>query len=171
MARIPETKLKSERQMERERPKVIAMAAGIQIILWTMFFNLSRKAGFPFDPLGGLTVISVLAWTIGCLIVTARRIKGHAWILGLALANSFLETIVIFAGFYWHFGTNGNFTASLSRVDALYFTLGTLTTAGTGTIAPESQMIRSLVGSQMILDLILVAGAAAIAVTRLAERD
>ena len=159
------------RELERERLKVLAQILVIQAALWGFFLTLNRQPGFPFDPPGGIAFIAALAWTIVLLVITARRTRGFTWILGAALANAFLETVVIFAGFYWHFGTRGNFNVTLSHIDALYFTLGTLTTAGTGSIVPDSQLIRSLASVQMILDLLLVTGAAALAISRLAERD
>lgn len=50
----------------------------------------------------------------------------------IAGANAFLIAIGHFSLRYWFIGTPANFTAELSKIDALYFTLDTLTTAGTG---------------------------------------
>jgi hypothetical protein len=72
---------------------------------------------------------------------------------------------------YWAIGTRPNFGSELSRVDAVYFALGTLTTAGTGTIAPTSGLARGLVSGQMIVDLVFVAGALTIAITRWSEKS
>jgi hypothetical protein len=55
--------------------------------------------------------------------------------------------------------------------DAFYFALRTLTTAGTGTIAPTSDLSRALVSGQMVLDLVFVAVVVTIAVTRCSEKS
>jgi Ion channel len=79
--------------------------------------------------------------------------------------------VLLFTMVYWRIGTKANFGAELSKVDALYFALGTMTTAGTGTIAPISGLARGLVSGQMVVDFIFVASAVTIAITRLSEKS
>jgi hypothetical protein len=140
-----------------------------QFYSWIDFFSYSRRTGFSFTPVGIFITLFVAAYTIYFTIRIARNAKGFTWVSCAVFLNAFLLLIVDFAGFYWRFGTAPNFNATLSRLDALYFTLGTLTTAGTGSITPESQLARGLVSIQMILDLMLVAVAATIIVARLSE--
>jgi hypothetical protein len=87
------------------------------------------------------------------------------------VANTFLLITVEFATLYWSIGTTANFNVELSRIDAIYFALGTLTTAGTGTIAPTSDLARAIVGGQMILDLVFVAYVLTVTVTRWSKRS
>jgi hypothetical protein len=49
------------------------------------------------------------------------------------------------------------FGHTIHRSDAIYFTIGTLTTAGTGKLTAESHACRSLATTQMVLDLALLA--------------
>ena len=49
-----------------------------------------------------------------------------------------------------------SFTESLSRVDAVYFSVTVLATVGFGDIAPTSESARVIVTGQMIVDLIFV---------------
>jgi hypothetical protein len=94
--------------------------------------------------------------------------------VGVALwwvANAFAILALMFAKIYWTIGTKVNFGVELSRVDALYFSLGTLTTAGTGTIAPTSSFARGLVSVQMALDFVFVATAVTIVITRWSEKS
>jgi voltage-gated potassium channel Kch len=86
------------------------------------------------------------------------------------IVNAFMLITWFFAVLYWFIGTTANFNVELSRIDALYFALGTLTTAGTGTIAPTSDLARAIVSGQMVLDLAFIASAVTIAVTRWSER-
>jgi hypothetical protein len=61
------------------------------------------------------------------------------------------------SGPYQCFYTNGvGSTGKLSKYDALYFTLGTLTTAGTGNVAPTSQVCRNLVGEQTFIGAVVI---------------
>ena len=59
----------------------------------------------------------------------------------------------MFSVIYWTYGTSGNFSSRLTHLDAIYFTMGTLSTAGTGNIVSVSQLARGLQTLQMLLDL------------------
>jgi len=101
--------------------------------------------------------------------LSARR-----WVaaLGAFVLFEVLVIVAVFAAAYvqaFREHSTGHlacFTAhSFSHLDALYFTVGTLSTAGTGTIAPASQFCRGLVTIQMIVGVgvlgVLIAGVAA----------
>jgi voltage-gated potassium channel len=140
----------------------------LQLFVWVNFFS-NRQYSIPFGAVGISIVIFVLCQLIYYAIRIARGTKDFTWVMGFALLNAFLVLLVAFAGFYWRFGTTANFNVTLSRLDALYFALGTLSTAGTGSITPISQLARGLVSIQMILDLMLVAVATTIVIARLSE--
>jgi hydrogenase maturation factor len=72
------------------------------------------------------------------------------------IENIFSILVATFSTLYWNYGSAANFSVSLTRLDAVYFAIGTLTTAGTGTIAAISQTARGIQTVQMILDLVLV---------------
>lgn len=64
------------------------------------------------------------------------------------------------------------FQRQVSRIDAIYFSLGTLTTAGTGWhYSSTSDLSKALVSGRMAPDLIFVAVVVTIAVTRWSERS
>jgi hypothetical protein len=108
-----------------------------------------------------------------CATAHAARIRNdgrvHRRGVAIMVVSAFLLIAENFSILYWTIGTTANFNVRLSYVDAVYFTLGTLTTAGTGTIAPTSRLARALVSGQMIVDLVFVAGALTIAITRWSE--
>jgi bacteriorhodopsin len=68
------------------------------------------------------------------------------------------------------YGTTSNFSVQLSHLDAIYFSVGTLTTAGTGNIVATSEIARGIQTIQMILDLILVVFAVTLVLSALSSR-
>jgi hypothetical protein len=92
-------------------------------------------------------------------------------IVVLALAATGSTILFCFTTFYSALGSEShlNFGVVLSKVDAFYFALGVFTTAGTGTIAPLSQVARLIVSCQYIVDVIYVAGLIGVGVSRLSS--
>ena len=152
-------------------PVVLAtLSVSMQSIFWVYFLLLATR------PINTLIVIVI---SIGAFVLSAQLTFSSAslaskrdddamynWYVAFLVANAFLLITVEFATLYWVIGTRPNFNPELSRWDATYFALGTLTTAGTGTIAPISDLARALVSGQMVVDLLFVAGALTIAVAR-----
>jgi hypothetical protein len=78
------------------------------------------------------------------------------------LAAVVASVVVVFAIWCWAIGTSTNFTLSgrshphsLTRLDAIYFAAGTLTSAGTGNIYARSELATAVQGVQMTVDLVL----------------
>jgi Ion channel len=78
--------------------------------------------------------------------------------------------ILLFSLLYWNAGGSNNFSIRLTRLDAIYFTVGTLAT-GTGNIVATSELARTIQGVQMILDLGLLLIAAGLVVARLTSPE
>jgi hypothetical protein len=74
---------------------------------------------------------------------------------------------ILFMASYWSCGGGHNSNIHLTRLDAAYFTIGTLSTAGTGSIVATSELARALQTWQMALDLVFLLVAVALVVTRL----
>lgn len=66
--------------------------------------------------------------------------------------------LYFFAKHYWSLGTTANFSRSLGYVDALFFAVGIMTTAGTSPISATSSLAREWVTAQELVDLILPTG-------------
>ena len=96
--------------------------------------------------------------------------RRFAWTALASLLNTFCLRTANFGAIYWHYGTTRNFNVTMSRWTLSTSRWGTLTTAGTGNIAPVSQLARRLVSMQMVLDFILVAGGVSLAITMLGEK-
>ena len=90
--------------------------------------------------------------------------------LALFLVATFVLLVAAFSLIYWKIGTPPNFATRLSPLDAVYFTLGTLSTAGTGTIAPQSEVAKLAVTAQDITDVTFIGLILAMAVSRAAAR-
>ena len=86
------------------------------------------------------------------------------------IVTSLSALTATFATLYWNYGLRPNFTQQLNHLDAIYFTIGTLTTAGTGTISAVSQTARTLQSLQMVLDLGLIVFAVGLAIAEISSR-
>lgn len=75
-----------------------------------------------------------------------------------ALATVFPLLILLFATSYFLLERSqaGSFTESLSRADAVYFTVTVFSTVGFGDIAPKTGAARSTVVLQMLADVLLI---------------
>jgi hypothetical protein len=113
-----------------------------------------------------LLVIVVLIWGARVARSTARLIY---WV-AVAVAAYVAE----FSSEYFNHGTAKDFTGAatkgLSHLDAIYFSLGTLSTAGTGSLSARSQAVRAIQTVQMALDIVLVVFVLGLAVSRFAAK-
>jgi hypothetical protein len=109
-------------------------------------------------------------WSIYYTTRVSLLKRATTWHQVTLLADCLILIVVYFASIYSLIRANGNFNIPLSRVDAIYFSLGMLTTAGTGNIVPQSDLARGMVSIQMVFDFIFVAITVVIAITNLSER-
>ena len=89
-----------------------------------------------------------------------------------AAAFAFIATgfVSAFAAIYVqlsHDSSGGCFSAPITKLDAIYFTLGTLSTAGTGDLSAVSEQCRAIVSAQLVAGFIMVSIAVAGLVGRL----
>jgi voltage-gated potassium channel len=101
-----------------------------------------------------VVLMVVVTWQI--IAVTrspSPRLRG---IEGVAFSVPLL--ILVFASAYVSMSTidAGSFTAPLSKVDSVYFTVTVFATVGFGDITPKTEIARILVTIQMIADLVLI---------------
>ena len=139
------------------------LALTIQICLWVGFLaDYQRITAGPVllinDFIAAAVAIAVLV--AGCLQKTSLAV------IGMLLANALSLLMVDFAFIYWSYGSTINFTIRLTHLDAIYFALGTLTTAGTGNISAISEIARGIQSVQMFLDLGLVLFAIGLVIAR-----
>lgn len=135
--------------------------------------------------LGPYTALIFLLWAhlalLGSIVFGLRwpPLSAPRWVaaLGAFVLFEVLALVAIFSAAYVQAfrehstGYLACFTVhSFSHLDALYFTVGTLSTAGTGTIMPASQFCRGIVTIEMLVGVgvlgVLIAGVAAQLVSR-----
>jgi hypothetical protein len=140
----------------------------IQVYLWGGFLTETHR-----NPASSLLVTTdTVAIVAGvAILVFAARPEGPIAYLFLALLNAASLLLVDFSFFYWSHGTNVNFSQPLSHLDAVYFTVGTLSTAGTGNISATSEWSRGVQTAQMFIDMAFVLFGLAFLVSRLATKN
>ena len=76
-----------------------------------------------------------------------------------AVAFSIPLFVLLFATAYFLMeqASSNAFSASMTRLDALYFTVTVLTTVGFGDISARSELARALTTVQMVADVLLIA--------------
>ena len=112
----------------------------------------------------------VAYFAVSCVFVVAASVgirNPPLWLLCGLIFTGFSLIMISFSFLYWAYGQPGNFNIWLSHLDAVYFTLGTLTTAGTGNIVATSETTRAIQSIQMAVDLGFTLLAVGILVSRL----
>ena len=129
-------------------------------VLVVLYFTLPLKL-LNSVPVGVSLVIALLI-LLGVSIWQVRAItrSAHPGVRGIvALAFVAPLFLLLFAASYFLLAQDNpaNFsTHTLTRTDALYFTVTVFATVGFGDISPASQIARLLVTVQMILDLLVL---------------
>jgi voltage-gated potassium channel len=103
----------------------------------------------------GLIIFAgVTTWQIRRILQS--RYPGVRAVEALAVAAPLF--ILLFASTYFLMsgGGSSNFSQSMNRTDALYFTVTTFATVGFGDITATSQIARLMVTVQMVLDLLIL---------------
>jgi hypothetical protein len=155
----------------RRRPRLAGYLGALAyimlfpILLWIEQFGLTQRHAVPPWYIGS-AVFQITVGGIGPLIWKCFRRRFRPVLTALLVVFVFSLLLQFFAYIYWTFGTTRNFSIRLSHLDAFYFALGTLTTAGTGTISAVSETARGLQTLQMGLDLALVGFVVALVLAR-----
>lgn len=117
----------------------------------------------PLDHLTSVPLaILLVAGLAILLVISAGQVREilRARFPGLRAAEALATTVplflLLFASAYYVMerATPGSFSHSLTRTDALYFTVTTFSTVGFGDITAASQSARLVVTAQMLLDLL-----------------
>jgi hypothetical protein len=166
----PSPKLKQDQDIHRvlwERTRFRSLEIVlVQGVIWMNLFGFARgtftgaRAVIPF-------VISIVLITH---VLTSVTKFGSMLDIAVMLLCGFSSLLATFSTLYWNYGIAGNFTERLTRLDAIYFSVGTLSTAGTGNISAVSQVARGLQTMQMILDVGFVVFAVSLAIAAISSR-
>jgi hypothetical protein len=138
---------------------------GQQPYVWLSFFS-SQRSTFRGSE---ILICSVLIVVTAVFLPLTIGDTAVGTLLGLAYTFSALTCY--FSALYWGYGETPNFSTNLTRLDAIYFSMGTLTTAGAGNISATSELSRGLQTAQMGLDFALVVFAVALMIPRFIRRN
>jgi len=155
--------------MLTKRLRVIRYGLSRVLILGALIFGFLRQpqtASFNFWLIGGFAVVS--AASIVSIVAKYMNLVSSTLGIYFDLVFYLLTFVSMFSLIYWTYGTSHNFSTQLTHLDAIYFTIGTLSTAGTGNIVPVSELARGLQTLQMLLDLGFLLVAVTLVVGRLA---
>jgi hypothetical protein len=149
-------------------PRFIAVALLSTFLVWGGYASSTHSEA------GGWLIVfwAVLGLSLpGSFLVffyTLRRGAPRDELIFIVI-NNLAILIGLFAFAYWNAGTRGNWNMRLSHLDALYVAVGTLTTAGTGAIQAQSELARTLLTAQMVVDIVAFTLVTGILVTRLSS--
>jgi len=155
--------------MLTKRLRVIRYGLSRVLILGALIFGFLRQpqtASFNFWLIGGFAVVS--AASIVSIVAKYMNLVSSTLGIYFDLVFYLLTFVSMFSLIYWTYGTSHNFSTQLTHLDAIYFTIGTLSTAGTGNVVPVSELARGLQTLQMLLDLGFLLVAVTLVVGRLA---
>jgi hypothetical protein len=140
--------------------------------VWLQFLftnmHLQRHAVIDTYVVVAVYVLTLSLFISGSIAMVRSR-SSNLGIAAVFFMSVFFFLVGNFSYVYWSYGSTANFSVSLTRLDAIYFAIGTLTTAGTGNINATSELMRGIQALQMVLDLGLVVVALGVLVARLSS--
>lgn len=157
----------------------VVLRAAASVTLLTVGYYLA-PLDHPLDPgtliefvLALAVVGAVVAWQVRAILTSdVPRLRAVQTVaVGLPML------LLVFASVYVQIETNqpNSFTETLSKTDALYFTVTVFATVGFGDIAPKSELARIVTMTQMLMGLIVLGLVARIVVgavqTAVARRE
>ncbi|MFD9125134.1 potassium channel family protein [Kitasatospora sp. NPDC059571] len=146
-------------------PWVLGVLAGGPLLMLVLWVVVPLGAFGPHHP-----VLSWTAFAVALLLLAAALIRqvltelaGRPGRPALVIVLLSAASVVVFATAYQALARGGQFNGLQTKIDALYFTVTTLSTVGYGDVSPAGQEARVVVMLQIFYNLVfLTAGAAAV---------
>lgn len=155
------------RRDEKTLTSLVYTTTILSLIL--MWFEYSKGEIKHSNPLSLVLVVTLIAIAIYLGIITLTRRTASKLLIVSQIAFGASIILWAFSVLYLYNGSVTNFSCRLSRLDALYFALGIFTTAGTGSLAPISELSRFLVACQYVVDIVFIIGIITLALARIAD--
>lgn len=152
---------------QQPRPGTVLTQVATLVGLLALFFSMPVRADEPTAVLLRTGLVALLGVALVTWIVV-RQLRGSGRRELAPLQLVVLAEIVAcaFALAYFALATQGDhFVGIQTRLDALYFTLTTMTTVGYGDIRATTQLARGVVCAQLAFNLVFLG-----ALTRLLQR-
>jgi len=150
----------------------VAVIGGVAILLtvsWVLFYALPRAR----HPVAWYSIVVAVVVVLGGILalIAAVVLRTSTWRLFYWLAVLLLLFLLMFAEIYWSIGTQSNFDGAakqgLRPLDATYFALGTVSTAGTGNMYAKSELARGMQLAQIGLGMAVILVVVSAVVARL----
>jgi len=126
---------------------------GVAVALVALFLTvpLSSRDGTPW----WFVTIAIAAFMLFLLALSRTVIRGANL---FRLLNLLLTVVTVFAFGFYTIAVNipGEFDGIATRIDALYFTLTTMTTTGYGDIHATGQLARIVVSFALVFDVVFL---------------
>lgn len=129
---------------------MLALASvGVVVLFLTVPLDLQ-------DGTGAWLIVVAIASALLFLVALVRMILHGARLF--RLLNLLVTVVIAFSVVFYLVAVHlaGQFDGISTRVDALYFTLTTMTTTGYGDIHPKGQLARVLVSSALVFDVVFL---------------
>ncbi len=148
----------SPSRRRRLQALLIVRSALVGVLLifayYAMPLNKPEDVGVVFLIAGLLFLGAVITWQVRAILTSPfPRVRGlQTLITGIPLL------LVVFAAVFYLTGQAGagNFSEPMNKVGAMYFTVTVFSTVGFGDITAKSDLARTLVTIQMIVDLVVI---------------
>ena len=137
--------------------RIFAATVGLLALYALVPVPGSSGAGAFVGLISGLAVfVVIVGWQIRTIARSEHPVMRAVEVIAVALP----VVAVVFAFTYLSISRadSASFSEHLNRVDAMYYTVSTISTVGFGDIAAKSDAARVLVTVQMLFDLALIAG-------------
>jgi voltage-gated potassium channel len=158
----PSTGSRTRAERRRARRRLVGLVARTVLVTSAMvaFYVSAPLNQRPVGAIAARLALELLA-LVGVLVWQIRAVarSAHPVMRGVeAVVVSVPLLVLTFGATYVVVEHNspGSFTEALTRLDAAYFSVTVLATVGFGDISPVSELARSLVMAQMLVDLAFV---------------
>jgi hypothetical protein len=141
-----------------------------QVAMWANFIRASKQHWSVEGPIAGALYIFTIL--VMANFVVKAAMDARATVRDIAELVLYLLSLVLVdsALLYYTSGTTKNWSQHLSHFDAIFVSIGTLTTAGTSGISAKSTLAHGLLTGQMIVDFVAVTFVIGAALQRLTPR-
>lgn len=154
---LPDHPVERRRVLVRSALRILGIALGMLVLYAVVPVPGSSGAAALIGMIAGLVVFVVLVgWQLHTIVRAEHPVLRAVEVVVFALPM----LVVIFAFTFLTISRADpqSFSEHLGRVDAMYFTVSTVSTVGLGDITPVSSGARIVVTFQMLFDLALLAG-------------
>ncbi len=123
-------------------------------------FPVSWSSPTPSVVVGLLVTAAGVALLVRMLVLELRNVRAGVSGLPVPVLSTILVVLVMsfsMSFFLVEVLAPGQFTGLVTRIDALYFTLSTMTTVGYGDVHAEGQLARTFVCALIVFNIVVVA--------------